>query len=63
VLNQGESVDDWVYPPAVFICGNVPLSKWVDNEGVANWWNEINPAPLWTLLNMVSYFGHFFEFE
>lgn len=43
VLNQGESLDDWTYPQAVFLGGNDPLSKWVDHDAMANWWNENNP--------------------
>jgi hypothetical protein len=42
MLNQNESLKNWTYPPAVFICGNAPLSKWVDHAGMEKWWNENN---------------------
>jgi hypothetical protein len=43
MLTYGEATENWICPDAVFICGNAPLSKWVDHEGIATWWNENNP--------------------
>ncbi len=43
MLNAGETHENWTYPPAVFICGSAPMSKWLDHEGVAAWWDKENP--------------------
>lgn len=45
VLKQNESIDEWEYPPAVFISALAPLSKWVDHEGMEKWWNANNDQP------------------
>lgn len=60
ILKRGESLDNWEYPPAVFICGNAPLSKWVDHEGMEKWWDENNPAepfkkiPAWKRCEVIA---------
>ncbi|MEY3280246.1 MAG: hypothetical protein RL674_231, partial [Pseudomonadota bacterium] len=60
VLNQGESLADWKYPQAVFLCGISPMSKWVDHEGIETWWNENNPAspyqkiPAWKKTELIA---------
>ncbi len=60
VLKQGETLDEWEYPPAVFICGNAPLSKWVDHAGMEKWWNENNPEqpflkiPAWKRAEVIA---------
>ena len=35
VLTYGEAVADWIYPKAVFLGGNDPLSKWTDHDAMA----------------------------
>lgn len=60
MLTYGEAVENWIYPEAVFLGGNDPLSKWVDHDAMANWWNEINPdepfgkIPAWKRCEIIS---------
>jgi hypothetical protein len=60
VLNQGESLENWEYPEAVFICGNAPMSKWVDHAGIEKWWNANNPnapylkIPAWKRCELIA---------
>jgi hypothetical protein len=42
MLKPDESVDTWQFPPPVFICGSAPMSKWLDHDGVAAWWDKDN---------------------
>jgi hypothetical protein len=44
MLKPNEDREAWTYPPAVFICGSAPLSKWTDHAGVEKWHNEQEPA-------------------
>lgn len=43
ILTFGESVANWKYPEAVFICGSAPLSKWTDNAAIEKWHDEQDP--------------------
>lgn len=43
MLTYGEAVENWIYPDAVFLGGNDPLSKWTDHIGMEKWWDEQNP--------------------
>jgi hypothetical protein len=60
VLNKDESLADWKYPEAVFLCGISPMSKWVDHEGIETWWNENNPTspyqkiPAWKKTELIA---------
>ena len=60
MLTYGEAVENWEYPPAVFICGNAPLSKWVDHDGIEKWWNAENPEspylkiPAWKRCEIIA---------
>ena len=44
MLKPNESGDAWKFPAAVFICGSAPMSKWLDHDGIAAWWDKENPA-------------------
>lgn len=44
MLKPNENADGWTFPPAVFICGSAPMSKWLDHQGAASWWDKENPA-------------------
>ena len=60
VLTYGEAVADWIYPEAVFLGGNDPLSKWTDHDAMANWWDENNPEqpfkkiPAWKRAEIIA---------
>jgi hypothetical protein len=60
MMAPGESLDDWLCPQAVFICGSAPLSKWIDNEAIGIWWNENNPnepykkIPVWKRCEIIA---------
>ncbi len=60
MLKHGETHENWEYPPAVFICGNAPLSKWVDHAGMEKWWNAENPEqpflkiPAWKRAEVIA---------
>jgi len=60
IMSYGEATENWEYPPAVFICGNAPLSKWVDHQGMEDWWNEENPnepflkIPAWKRCEIIA---------
>ena len=44
MLKPNEKNDVWKFPAPVFICGSAPMSKWLDHQGAADWWDKENPA-------------------
>ncbi|MEI7796709.1 MAG: hypothetical protein WCI06_08755 [Methylococcaceae bacterium] len=42
MLKPNETAELWQFPAAVFICGSAPMSKWLDHQGVADWWDKEN---------------------
>lgn len=60
IMTYGEATENWEYPEAVFICGNAPLSKWVDHDGIAEWWDKNNPEspyakiPAWKRCELIA---------
>lgn len=64
MLAPGVKLENWVCPQAVFICGSAPLSKWIDHEGIALWWDEANPTelykkiPVWKRCEIIAKYLH-----
>ncbi len=60
MASANEPLTDWVCPAAVYICGSAPLSKWMDNDAIGDWWDKENPAepykkiPVWKRCEIIA---------
>lgn len=59
VLEQGDDGSSWVFPEPVYLCSLAPLSKWMDNDSIAAWWETANPEqpfkklPAWRRIELL----------
>jgi hypothetical protein len=52
MLKQGETLEDWQFPEPLLLSGITPLSKWIEHEGIKDWYEaqglgEYKKLPAW----------------
>jgi hypothetical protein len=59
MLKQGETLENWTFPEPVFLHALTPLSKWMDHQGVIDWWETKHPdqphkkLPAWRRIELL----------
>jgi len=59
MIKRGKSLDDWEFPEPVMLNGITPLSKWVEHEGVKDWYEskhcdqEYKKVPAWKKVELI----------